>query len=55
MSDPDNWRVWLDKAANDLLNIDNNVRSAAVPWDTVCFHAQQAAEKLLKGLLVARG
>jgi HEPN domain-containing protein len=25
----------------------------AVPWDTVCFHAQQAAEKLLKALLVA--
>ena len=37
MSDPDDWRVWLDKAANDLLNIDNNVRSAAVAWDTVVF------------------
>ena len=49
MSDPDDWHVWLQKATNDLLNIDNNLRSAAVPWDTVCFHAQQAAEKLLKG------
>lgn len=55
MSDPDDWRVWLEKASNDLLNIDNNLRSTAVPWDTVCFHAQQAAEKLLKGLLVACG
>jgi HEPN domain-containing protein len=55
MSDPDDWRIWLEKAANDLLNIDNNLRSDAVPWDTVCFHAQQAAEKLLKALLVARG
>jgi HEPN domain-containing protein len=55
MSDPDDWRIWLDKAASDLLNIDNNLRADCIPWDTVCFHAQQAAEKLLKGLLVARG
>jgi HEPN domain-containing protein len=26
-----------------------------VPWDTVCFHAQQAAEKMLKALLVFHG
>jgi len=26
-----------------------------VPWDTVCFHAQQVAEKLLKALLVYHG
>ena len=49
--DPDDWRVWLEKAANDLLNIDNNLRSTAVPWDTICFHAQQAAEKSMKGFL----
>jgi len=55
MSDPDDWREWLQKAASDLLNIDNNLRGEVVPWDTVCFHAQQAAEKLLKGLLVAHG
>ena len=55
MSDPDDWRQWLQKAASDLLNIDNNLRATAVPWDTICFHAQQAAEKLLKSLLVARG
>ena len=55
MSDPDNWRVWLDKAANDLLN---NRQQRPLGGRTVghrCFHAQQAAEKLLKGLLVARG
>jgi HEPN domain-containing protein len=55
MSDPDDWQAWLAKAANDLLNIENNLRSTAVPWDTICFHAQQAAEKALKALLVARG
>jgi HEPN domain-containing protein len=55
MSDPDDWAVWVAKSENDLLNIDNNLAAADVPWDTVCFHAQQAAEKLLKALLVARG
>jgi len=48
-------RQWLAKARNDLLNADNNLRSEVVPYDTVCFHCQQAAEKLLKAYLVARG
>jgi len=43
---------WLTKAANDLLNIENNLRAEQVPWDTVCFHAQQCAEKTLKAFLV---
>jgi hypothetical protein len=25
MSDPDDWRAWLTKAANDLLNIENRI------------------------------
>ena len=48
-------RQWLAKAENDLLNADNNLKSEIVPYDTVCFHCQQAAEKLLKAYLVARG
>lgn len=48
-------RQWLAKARNDLLNADNNLKSEAVPYDTVCFHCQQAAEKVLKAYLVARG
>jgi HEPN domain-containing protein len=48
-------RQWLAKAENDLLNADNNLRSEVTPYDTVCFHCQQAAEKLLKAYLVARG
>lgn len=47
-----NYDAWLRKADNDLLNIENNLAAARVPWDTVCFHAQQAAEKLLKGFLI---
>jgi HEPN domain-containing protein len=45
----------LAKADNDLLNIANNLSSSRVPWDTVCYHAQQVAEKALKACLVARG
>ena len=48
-------RRWMEKARSDLLNADNNLASSEVPYDTVCFHCQQAAEKLLKGLLVAHG
>ena len=44
---------WLAKADNDLLNADNNLNADNVPFDTVCFHCQQAAEKILKAYLVA--
>ena len=46
-------RRWFDKAKSDLLNADNNLVADKVPYDTVCFHCQQAAEKLLKGFLIA--
>jgi HEPN domain-containing protein len=46
---------WVAKAHNDLLDADNNLESARVPTDTVCFHCQQAAEKLLKAVLAAHG
>ncbi len=56
MSEPvDPGRAWLEKAAHDFLNIENNLVAADIPWDTVCYHAQQAAEKTLKAFLVARG
>ena len=51
----DNALAWLAKADSDLLNISNNMASERVPWDTVCYHAQQAAEKALKALLVHHG
>ncbi len=46
-------RQWVAKAKNDLLNADNNLRAEEIPFDTVCFHCQQAAEKLLKAVLIA--
>lgn len=54
MSNPDDPQAWIAKADNDLLNIRNNLNAERVPWDTVCFHAQQAAEKMLKAFLVSR-
>ena len=48
-------KPWLAKARNDLLNADNNLQSEKIPLDTVYFHCQQAAEKLLKAYLVGNG
>ena len=50
-----NWRSWVAKAENDLLCIRNNLAAEQVPWDVVCYHAQQAAEKMLKAFLASRG
>lgn len=47
------YQPWLEKADHDLLNIRNNLAATNISWDTVCFHAQQAAEKLLKAFLLA--
>ena len=56
MSAPEsNYTAWLAKAENDLLNIENNLAAPHIPWDTICFHAQQAVEKLLKAFLVNHG
>lgn len=44
---------WLKKADTDLRTIKILMASANPPFESVCFHAQQAAEKLLKGLLTA--
>lgn len=38
-----------------MLNADNNLNSENIPYDTVCFHCQQAAEELLKAYLIANG
>ncbi len=41
---------WFRKADSDLADAQRTVDSDG-PFDTACFHVQQAAEKLLKGLL----
>lgn len=48
-------KQWAAKSASDLLSADNNLNADHTPFDTVCFHCQQAAEKLLKAFLAANG
>src|SRR3990167_10955370 len=49
-------REWIVKAENDLKNAANTLKMGEdCPTDTVCFHAQQCAEKYLKALLVWKG
>jgi HEPN domain-containing protein len=43
---------WVSKAENDLKTAAHTLRLGKdCPTDTVCFHAQQVAEKYLKALL----
>ena len=46
----DHARGWFRKADSDLRSAKRMLASDD-PYDTACFHAQQAAEKYLKGLL----
>jgi HEPN domain-containing protein len=47
--------AWLLKADSDIQTIRILLGDPSPPLDSVCFHAQQAAEKALKGLLTAHG
>jgi HEPN domain-containing protein len=45
---------WIAKAENDLLTASHTLKlGKKCPADTVCFHAQQCAEKYLKAFLIA--
>jgi HEPN domain-containing protein len=49
-------REWAQKAENDLTTAAHTLKlGKRCPTDTVCFHAQQCVEKLLKALLVHHG
>lgn len=46
-------RQWIERAEHDFLNAAHTLKILGkCPYDTVCFHAQQGAEKYLKALLV---
>lgn len=51
----ENARKWFRKAESDLANARRTTAGEEGPYDTACFHAQQAAEKYLKGFLIAHG
>ncbi len=45
-------RQWVDKAEEDIRNAEHTLTlEEDCPYGTVCFHAQQCAEKYLKALL----
>jgi HEPN domain-containing protein len=46
--------AWWAYVESDLLTIDAAIAYHDVSWVAVAFHAQQAAEKALKAILVAR-
>lgn len=49
-------KAWAGKAENDLQAAQIIMMApGALPYDIVCFHAQQAAEKYLKALLTFYG
>ncbi len=49
-------RQWIAKAENDLKNAEWTLTmQEGCPFDTVCFHAQQCAEKYVKACLVLLG
>lgn len=45
-------KLWFKKADSDFKTIENNLLSKEPPTDTICFHAQQAIEKYIKGALI---
>ena len=55
-ADPEAIRViqeWVQKAENDLIAAAHILKMGErCPTDTVCFHAQQCAEKYVKALLI---
>ncbi|MFA6569568.1 MAG: HEPN domain-containing protein [Victivallales bacterium] len=45
--------LWAEKAENDLLNAEHTLKMESnCPFDTICFHSQQCAEKYIKALLI---
>ncbi len=48
-------RQWIEKAENDLITAEHTLSlTERCPFEAVCFHAQQCAEKFFKALLVSR-
>lgn len=49
-------REWIDKAEGDFHLLEREIRARKNPnYDAVCFHAEQCAEKYLKGRLIEAG
>jgi HEPN domain-containing protein len=47
---------WVGKAKNDLMTAEREIIIKENPnYDAVCFHSQQAAEKMMKAVLIHAG
>lgn len=55
MADPAIAREWLEKADEDFLFADANLRDGSEFYAQLCFHFQQAAEKYLKAFIIGKG
>ena len=49
----DDPREWLNRARSDLVQARNE--APAIYLEDLCFHAQQAAEKAIKAVMIVRG
>jgi len=54
-SDPTDPRVWLRRAVSNLVRAEQEPIRPEILLEDLCFDAQQAAEKALKGVLIHRG
>lgn len=52
---PDSPQAWLERARSDLILGQTALITPGVLLEDACFHAQQCAEKALKGLLSHKG
>ena len=48
-------KLWILKAADDLIVIDKLTQFEVIATSAVCFHCQQVVEKYLKAFLIAHG
>jgi HEPN domain-containing protein len=55
MTETDLIALWLKKAQSDMGTAIYCLNGTEQHLDAVCFHSQQAAEKVLKGFLVKQG
>lgn len=55
MADPVIVREWLEKADEDYLFAEANLRDGSEFYAQLCFHFQQAAEKHLKAYIIGKG
>lgn len=50
---PRSLALWIQRAENDFVALEQALKASSPPWDVICFHAHQHIEKLLKSVLIA--